>query len=154
MNTLPEAGGRDERPPFPLRAGIEFAILAALSLITIFVIIPAETMSGDEIGLSPGLVPTVCAAAIGILASANFLHQLIKRTAVEQTTGPSILTAVFLVASTMIGILAIRYINWEVGGVILVILVSLSLHERRPLRLAAGAAGVALFLFIVNQLGI
>ncbi|MDP4796868.1 MAG: tripartite tricarboxylate transporter TctB family protein [Rhodospirillales bacterium] len=154
MNTVPESGGRDQRPPFPLRDGIEFVILAALSLITIFVIIPAETTSGDELGLSPGLVPTVCAAAIGILACAHFLQKLIKRTPVEQSSGPSPLTAICLIGSTIIGILMIRYINWEVGGAILVILVSLSLHERRLLRLAGGAAFVALFLYIVNHLGI
>jgi len=154
MNTVPESGGRNQRPPFPLRDGIEFVILAALSLITIFVIIPAETTSGDEIGLSPGLVPTVCAAVIGLLACGQFLNKLINRAVVEEPTGPSPLTAICLICSTIIGILAIRYINWEVGGVIIVVLVSLSLHERRALRLAVGAVSVALFLYIINHLGI
>lgn len=154
MNDTVTSGGRPGRPPVLLRDLMEFIIVAGASLLTIFIVIPSQTSSGDEIGLAPGFVPTVCAAAIGILAGVQFLLSLFRRRIAAETPAPPVTYAALLIGSTLIGVLCIRFLGWEAGGAIMALLVSLVMGERRKVRLATVSLCVAAALFAIGKLGI
>lgn len=154
MNPNSQQGGRDTRPPAFLHDLAELAIVAGLGLLAIFVVIPSQTSSAGEIGLSPGLLPTACAAAIVLLALLQFILKLIRRLVEPEAPRTAPGTALMLIAATVAGAAVVRLFGWELGGAAIVLLVSLVLGERRPARLTASAAGAAAVLFAVGWLGV
>lgn len=141
------------RSPSFFRAVVEFAVVAGLSLIFIFVLIPAGTSQGGEIGLPPDLLPKVTAGAIGLLALMQFVISCL-RPKPETEAAPAVGHVLPLIGATVAGVLAVRFVGWEAGGALLALLALLALHERAPKRLLAVPAIVAAVLFAVGEMGL
>jgi hypothetical protein len=146
-------GGRALRSPLCSRPAVELLLVAGISAFLIFVVIPAETTPGDEIGLSPDLLPTAAAAAIGLLAVLQFVMALL-RPRPDDVDAPPVRHVLPLIAAAVAGVLVIGFIGWEAGGALLSLLVLLVLGERGIVRLAAVPAVVAAVLFMIGKLGI
>lgn len=153
MNTSLSNDGRTRRPSVFPGAFAEFIVICGASLAAIFVLIPNQTTPGDEIGLSPSLVPTVCAAAIGVLGFAQFVWSAVFRRTAAVTRREPLRYALFLMASALVALVAVRFAGLLVGCTVLALLVSLVLGERRLIRLALVCGGVALALFTVQYMG-
>jgi hypothetical protein len=133
----------------------ELAIVGGASLAAIFWLIPAETVPGENFGLSPRMVPIVCSALIGGLAAVNFLAALLgaarRETAISTRGLPEVAA---LVAATLAGGAIVHWVDLVAGGTVLALLASLAVGERRPLRLTLVTASAALILFVVEWLGL
>ena len=147
-------GRRVSRLPQFRKALGELIVVGGASLAMIFWIIPAQTTSGGELGLSPQLVPTVCSAAIGLLTLLRFIATLIATPAPEPGDDAPIHYALTMIAATAAGIAAIAYLGWAIGGAILALLVLLVLGERRLLMLSLLPVLVAVLLFLIQKTGI
>lgn len=117
--------------------------LLALSLLLVFVIIPAETAEGAYYGLSPLFYPTVMAAGIGVCA-VGLIAQALLRPAVYEgqvlELGPRRLGMFLLVSAIVLGgVIAIDVFGIWVGGPLLIGGVMLFMGERQPLRVLATA---------------
>ena len=137
-------GAHDKRSPFPLRAALECAIIVSICAVVIFVIIPTQTISQGEIGLSPGLLPTVCAGAISALAVIQFIATYISKSSSKIDPQPSMRYVFMLVAAALVGVVCIVVLGWEIGAAILSLLVILALGERGIIRLILVPALVSL----------
>jgi hypothetical protein len=133
----------------------ELAIVGGASLAAIFWLIPAETVPGENFGLSPRMVPIVCSALIGGLAAVNFLAALLgaarRETAISTRGLPEVAA---LVAATLAGGAIVHWVDLVAGGTVLALLAGLAVGERRPLRLTLVTASAALILFVVEWLGL
>jgi|GEM_PF-1486428 len=147
-------GERDWRSPQFRRAVGEVVVVAGASLLIIFWVIPAQTTPGRELGLSPQLIPTVCSAAIGLLAVFRFIATLLSVRPAEAIDAAPFRYAIGMIAATAAGIAAITYLGWPTGGAILSLLVVLMLGERRPLILGALPVSVAILLYLIQLTGI
>ncbi|WP_048645884.1 hypothetical protein [Nitratireductor soli] len=147
-------GRRVSRLPQFRRALGELIVVGGASLAMIFWIIPAQTSSGGELGLSPQLVPTVCSAAIGLLTLFRFIAALVSTPAPEPGDVAPLHYAFSIIVATAAGIAGIAFWGWPIGGAILSLLVLLVLGERRPLMLAAMPVLVAVLLFLIQKTGI
>lgn len=146
-------GGRFTRSPSFLPAVAEFAIVAGLSLVFIFIVIPAGTSPGGEIGLPPDLLPKAAAAAIGVLALAQFVFSCV-RPAPDAEARPPVGHVLPLIGATVAGVLAVKFVGWEAGGALLALLAMLAMRERTPLRLVVVPLAVAAVLFAVGEIGL
>ncbi|MDV6227261.1 hypothetical protein R2G56_13265 [Nitratireductor aquimarinus] len=147
-------GKRVSRLPQFRKALGELIVVGGASLVMIFWIIPAQTSSGGELGLSPQLVPTVCSIAIGLLTLFRFIVTLISTPAPEPGDDAPIHYALSMIAVTVAGIAAIAYLGWVIGGAILALLVLLVLAERRPFMLVGLPVSIAVLLFLIQKTGI
>ncbi|MBN7776422.1 tripartite tricarboxylate transporter TctB family protein [Nitratireductor aquimarinus] len=147
-------GKRVSRLPQLRKALGELIVVGGASLVMIFWIIPAQTSSGGELGLSPQLVPTVCSIVIGLLTLFRFIATLISTPVPEPGDDAPIHYALSMIAATVAGIAAIAYLGWVIGGAILALLVLLVLAERRPLMLVGLPVSIAVLLFLIQKTGI
>lgn len=147
-------GRRVSRLPQLKRAFGELVFVGGASLAMIFWIIPAQTSSSGELGLSPQLVPTVCSAAIGFLTLFRFISALVSVQAPEPGDDGPVHYALILILATVTGIAAITYLGWPIGGAVLAVLVLLALGERGPVLLVVLPALVAVLLFLIQKTGI
>jgi hypothetical protein len=137
------------------RPFVEFAVVGGASLIAIAWVIPAETVARENFGLSPRMVPTVCAAVIFAIAAINLLVSLVRPQAGPAAQPAAGLgTVLALVAAAIAGVAAVHYFGLIAGGVAVCLLVSLVLGERRPLHLCAIGASAAALLYAVIWLGL
>lgn len=133
----------------------EFAIVGGASLAAIFWLIPAETVPGENFGLSPRMVPIACSALIGGLAAMNFLATLLGAARNEKVASThGIRAVVALVAATLAGVAMVHWAGLVVGGTALIFLASLAVGERQPLQLLLVPASAAFVLFAVEWLGL
>ncbi len=147
-------GRRVSRLPKFRKALGELIVVGGASLAMVFWIIPAQTSSGGELGLSPQLVPTVCSAAIGLLTVFRFIASLVSTQASEPGDGAPIWYALSIIAATAAGIAAIAHLGWAIGSAILSLFVLPVLGERKPLMLAVMPVVVAALLFLIQKTGI
>lgn len=152
-------GRRDTRLPLLKRAFGELVVVGGLSLAMIFWIVPSQTTSGGELGLSPQLLPMVCSAAIGLLTLFRFIAVLVSPPPIDAAgaspddTAP-IRYALGVIAATGCGILAISYFGWAIGSGILSVLVLLALGERKLPLLFVLPVLVAVMLYLIQLTGI
>ncbi len=154
-----DKGERTALAPSRRYALAEFLVVGGASLAVIFWIIPSQTSAaGTELGLSPRMLPTVCAGAIGVLALVRLVRVLMSSNGAlaepVQTDAPAIWFAMLITSAAITGIVAIRYIGWPAGGAVLSLLVILVLCERRWSRLLAMPIGVAALLYLIQMTGI
>lgn len=147
-------GRRILRRPQLRRALGELLVVGGFSLAMIFWIIPTQTSSGGELGLSPQLMPTVCSAAIGLLALSRFIAILVSPPVAEPVDDAPIHFALVVIIASVAGIAAITYFGWEFGGAALSLLVVLVLGERRPVMLVAMPTLVAVLFYLIQKTGI
>lgn len=139
-----------------LRSFVEFAVVAGLGLLAIFVVIPAQTTPGDELGLGPAVVPTVCAATIVLFAAIQFLRELFKPAHSSPAADAQVPVHYvgLLMVATLAGIAALVFGGLVGGCAVTVTVVALALGTRDVKRLVALAGGAALVAAVVLKLGI
>lgn len=138
-----------------MRSILEFVIVGGASLLAITYLIPSQTSASDNWGLSPRMVPTVCAAVIGGLAAINLVVGLLRPPAAdEDAPGAGFWSVVAVIVSALVGVMIIDAAGLVAGGTVMVPLVSLSIGERSPLRLVGLTAGAALLLYLVVWSGL
>jgi len=137
-----------------MRAIVELAVVGGASLFALFYLIPAQTSASDNWGLSPRMVPTVCAAVIGGLAVISFLAGLVRAPSEDEAPAAGVGTVLAVIVSAIVGVLLIDAAGLIVGGTVMVPLVGLSIGERHPLRLAGLTGGAALLLYLIIWSGL
>lgn len=153
MRNFLSNGGRFWRPSIFSAALAELVIVGGASLAAIFILIPNQTTPSEEIGLSPGLVPTVCAGVIGVLALVQFITSSFSQRAESAKPQVQIRYALKLMAAVIIAVSVVWFAGLLAGCTTLALLISLVLHERRIIRLALVCGGVALCLYIIESMG-
>lgn len=136
-----------------LRAAFELTVVGGSSLLAIFWIIPAQTVAGDNFGLSPTMVPIVCAAAIGGLSVLQFvvgLFNTINRPSSENGFG----TAGLIIVSALLGTAVVGEYGLIIGGMSIVGLLSLSIGVRdwKKLSFMVIAAGALMYFVKISGL--
>ncbi len=150
---MTETDDRDTGPRTLLRAGIELAVVGGASLLAIFWVIPSQTTPGENFGLSPTMVPIVCATAIGLLALLQFAAGILRRAA-PQPGGGGFAVAGAVALAAIIGVAVIGAAGLIWGGPLIAGLVSLGIGERRPVVLGAIVGGAAAIILFVEWSGI
>lgn len=152
-------GERDRRSPKPFHALVELAVVGGASLLAIFWIIPSQTAPASAFGLSPSMLPITCATVIAILALLQCVASLLRRPAtpdVDRAAGerPTMIHALLIVAAALVGAFVLARFGILAGGVVLALLVSLSIGERRLLRNMVLCCAVAAVMLLVDLSGI
>lgn len=152
-------GERDRRSPKPFHALVELAVVGGASLLAIFWIIPSQTAPASTFGLSPSMLPITCATVIAILALLHCIASLLRRPAtpdVDRAAGerPTMTHALLIVAVTLVGAFVLARFGILAGGVVLALLVSLSVGERRLWRNVVLCCAVAAVMLLVDLSGI
>lgn len=138
-----------------VRLFVEFLVVGGASLFAILYLIPSQTSASENWGLSPRMVPTVCAAVIGGLSAINLLVDLLRAPPGEgEAPVVGLWTVLAVVVSAVVGVVVIDAAGLIAGGTVMVPLVSLSLGERRPLNVVGLTAGTALLLYLVIWSGL
>lgn len=152
-------GERDQRSPKLLHALVELAVVGGLSLLAIFWIIPSQTAPASVFGLSPSMMPMICAAAIAVLALLQCVAALLRRVAIpdaDRTAGgrPSMIHAFLIVAAALVGTFVLARFGLLAGGIVLAALVSFSIGERRLLHNVVLCCAVAAVMLLVDLSGL
>jgi len=152
-------GGRDGRSPKPLHALAELVVVGGASLLAAFWIIPSQTATADSFGLSPAMLPLVCVTVIAVLALLQCLFLLFRRPLLPpagRAAGErlSMIHALLIVVAAAVGTLVLARFGLVIGGVVLALLVSLAIGERRLWRNVALCCAVAVVMLLVDLSGI
>jgi hypothetical protein len=112
------------------------AVLCVLSLILIFIVIPADDSGGRWIGLSPYLFPIVVSGAIAVF-SLGLCLQAARRIDSEEETSPpleleQLLMFLFAMGLIVIGVFVIARAGVWIGGPLLIAMIMLFMGERNP----------------------
>lgn len=146
---------QDKGPLFLVRPLVEFSIVAGACLYFIFYLIPAQTSDGANFGLSPRMVPIVCCALIGILATVSLLASLFGKPTTEAApVNDGLGTVGLLIGASLLGVTVVHWFGLIAGGIVLVALASWVIGERRWLQIAMLSAAAGLLMFAVKWLGL
>ncbi|RAH96760.1 hypothetical protein DLJ53_31345 [Acuticoccus sediminis] len=142
---------------------IEFAIVGGLCAVAYFVLIPAQISAQGAVGLRADVVPRVAVVAIALFA---LLHMVARLTvAAPPSTAPDpggnageaappLRYVALLLTAIAAGYAGIIWLGLVAGGAVTVLLITLALGERRPLRLALHALGGAAVAGLIPLLGL
>jgi hypothetical protein len=107
----------------------------AFGLITLFVLIPAQTSDGGDATISPALLPQLCAIAITGLAVLLTLQAAgkIKRGKAAGQTVPAAewASSAAVIIAVGVGVLLFKYVNPAVAAGLLILGLMLYMGERR-----------------------
>jgi uncharacterized membrane protein HdeD (DUF308 family) len=127
----------------------ELLILTGLALLAFFWIIPSQ-VSGGGLGLDPGFLPRLCAAAIGLLVLADGVLRLVRNVHVESY--PEGWAALVRVGSlAVLGAVILQFAGLAVASLVTIPIGMLMLGERRPLLIALTTLLVAGLLFLFQR---
>jgi uncharacterized membrane protein HdeD (DUF308 family) len=128
---------------------VELLILTGLALLAFFWIIPSQ-VSGGGLGLDPGFLPRLCAAAIGLLILADGVLRLVRSVHVEAY--PEGWAALVRVGSlAVLGAVILQFAGLAVASLVTIPIGMLMLGERRPLLIALTTLLVAGLLFLFQR---
>lgn len=152
-------GERVQRSPKSFHAVAELAVVGGLSLLAILWIIPNQTADVGTFGLSPSMMPTICASAIVVLALLQAGVALLRRPAVPgteraATRQPSMIHALLIVAAALTGTFVLAHFGLMAGGIALAALVSFSIGERRLVHNLVLCCAIAAVLLLVDLSGL
>lgn len=152
-------GGRHRRSPKPFHALAELALVGGASLLAIFWIIPSQTAPASAFGLSPSMMPITCATVIAILALLQCLVLLFRRRAAPQADREdgertNMFHSLLIVVAAAVGTLVLANFGLVAGGVVLALLVSLAIGERRFWRHVVLCCAAAAVMLLVDLSGI
>ena len=127
----------------------ELLILAGLALIAFVWVIPAQ-VSGGGFGLDPGILPRLCAAAIGLMVLVDGLQRLVRGVQAEAySAGWAALVRIGVLA--VLGAIVLQVAGVAAAALVTVPVGMLLLGERRPVLIAATTALVAGLLFLFQR---
>lgn len=113
----------------------ELLCLTGFALLTLFWIIPSQ-VSGGGLGLDPGFLPRLCAAAMGILVVADGLHRL-RRTPLPKAYPTDWSALIRIGICALVGAVVLQVAGVAAAALIVVPAGMLALGERRPVLIAA-----------------
>lgn len=128
----------------------ETAVVAGLALAAIW-IIPSQTASGPVLGLKPGLLPTVCAVAIIVVALPALVLRLWRPEPLLPDRSAPFWPAALIAAVAIAGVLVLQFLGPVACGLVVVSLGLAVLGERRMRIVLPTLAGTALVLAITFQ---
>ncbi len=128
----------------------ETAVVAGLALAALWVI-PRQTASGTVLGLQPGLLPTVCAGVIVVVALLALVLRLWRPELLRPERSAPIWPAALIAAVAIAGVLALQFLGPVACGLLVVALGLAALGERRLRIVLPTLAGTAAALAIVFQ---
>ena len=132
----------------------ETAVVAGLALAALWVI-PRQTASGPAfgpvLGLQPGLLPTVCAGVIAVVALVALVLRLWKPEPLQPERSAPIWPAALLSGVAIAGVLAMQFIGPVASGLLAVALGLAALGERRLRIVVPTLAGTVLVLALIFQ---
>lgn len=146
--------GDGGRRPHRLRAVAEFAVVLTLSLVTLFIVIPAGTVESDNFGLSPQMLPIGAVVVIAVMSAVTFIVDLVAPGSVPMPPSRGLSGVLLLMLATLVGVLSIERLGVIAGGAGLVVLASLSVGERRPLWIIGAGLGACAVLILVVWSGL
>lgn len=132
-----------------LAAVKEAAIVIGLGIAALW-LIRAQTTSGPVLGLPPAFLPTLCAAAIIVLASLGLAARLWKPESRRMEEATPYWPAALLLCIAVAGVLALQFVSPFACGLLIIALGLFALGERRTrvwlptLGIAAVVLGVVL----------
>ncbi|MCB1745234.1 MAG: tripartite tricarboxylate transporter TctB family protein [Gammaproteobacteria bacterium] len=137
---------------------ISGSVMLVFGLVTLFYIIPTQTIEGGDYTISPALLPQICAVGIIVLALNLVIRSFQKLRALREAEQPervAISGSEWVGAFVVLGVVAIsvvlfRYVSTALAPVFLVLVLMLYMGERRPLLLVAlplGLLGAGYLLF-------
>lgn len=127
----------------------ETLCLAGLALLAFVWIIPSQ-VSGGGLGLDPGFLPRVCAAAVGVLVLADGTQRLLRGAHVE--VYPEGWGALMRISSlAILGAIVLQFAGIAAAALVTIPVGMLGLGERRPLLIASTTALVAGLLFLFQR---
>jgi hypothetical protein len=122
---------------------ISGSLLLAVSLLFLFVIIPAQVGEGEWYGLSPFFYPNLIAGAIAVFSLWLIVQAAVGKNAYEGREVPLSFwqIGIFLIAGLLIlcGVMIVERFGIWVGGPVTILAVMLLMGERRPLVLGPTA---------------
>jgi hypothetical protein len=128
----------------------ETAVVAGLALAALWVI-PRQAASAAVLGLQPGLLPTVCAWVIAIVALVALVLRLWRPEPLLPERSAPIWPAALIAAVAIAGILALQFLGPVACGLLVVALGLVALGEKRLAIVLPTLAGTALVLAVVFQ---
>jgi hypothetical protein len=126
---------------------IEALVLVGLCVLALAWFIPAQTSAGG-FGLSPGFLPNLCVAAIGVLVGADGVLRFVRRTA-EPSYAEGWGAFIRLAAAALLGTLALRFGGMIAAVAVCCVATALALGERRPVYVLAPALVCAAVIWLV-----
>lgn len=119
-------------PKTDLYAGLG---LMAFGLITLFVLIPAQTSEGGDATISPALLPQICALSItglAVLLTFQAAGKIRRGKAAGQTVPASEwASAAAVILAVGVSILLFKYVNPAIAAGLLIVGLMLFMGERR-----------------------
>ena len=125
---------------------VEAVVLVVVCVLALVWFIPAQTSEGG-FGLSPGFLPKLCVAAIGVLIAADGVLRLIPRRS-EPTYAEGWGAFLRLAAATCLGTLALRFGGMVPAAAVCCIATALALGERRLVHTAPALVCAAVFWLV------
>jgi hypothetical protein len=144
------SGGERGAAASRLAALRETFVVAGLALAVIW-LIPSQTASDPVLGLKPGLLPTVCAVAIGGIALIALVFRLLRPEPLLPERSTPIWPAAMIAAVAVAGVLALQFLGPIACGVVVVALGLAALGEKRPRIVLPTLVGAALVLAVIFQ---
>ncbi len=117
-------------------------VLTLMGLAMLFIGIPAQTTSGDEVGLPAAMFPTVSMALVTALAALLVVTRLLRRGQDDEAPPmpPRIWRHLgFIVGLLGGGYLALDYLGYVAGGALTVAAMMVYMGARRPVTIIATA---------------
>jgi hypothetical protein len=128
----------------------EAAVVAGLAAAIIW-LIPSQTTSGAVLGLPPAFLPTVCAAAIIVLAGVGLSVRLWKPEPIRPERVAPWWPAALVLGVTIAGVLALQFLGSFASGLVAVALGLAALREHRSRVVGVTLAATTLILAVVYQ---
>jgi hypothetical protein len=128
----------------------ETAVVAGLALAALWVI-PSQTASRPVLGLQPGLLPTVCAVVIAVVALFALVLRLWRPEPLPPQRSAPIWPAAMIAAVATAGVLALQFLGPVACGLVAVALGLAALGEKRMRIVLPTLAGTALILAVAFQ---
>ena len=136
-------------------------MLLVVGLLGIFIVIPAQTTTGEIYGLPPSLFPTIGAVLMSACCGLKITLTVIRgsgddEAAVEPMTGRHWLHIAAVTAGLIVSLVLIEQLGFLIGGPVAVAVFMLYMGSRKPLTLVAVAIGapLAIYLFFWQLLSI
>ncbi|POF33633.1 tripartite tricarboxylate transporter TctB family protein [Roseibium marinum] len=138
-----------------MRPLAEFAVVFSASLLLLFVVIPAGTAETDNFGLSPRMLPIVCATIIALMSVVTLVFGLLRGNPDSNTRDAGGFRGVIQFgAAALAGVVLVDLTGLVIGGAALVLLSCLAVGERRIAALAGMGTGALLILLFVDWSGL
>ncbi len=133
--------------------------LLATGLVTIFVIIPAQTYPGEEYGVPPATVPTAAMGLVTVMAGMLLIQRLLERRKSEKDTPSPLQRLQWLhiagfTALLSAGLAAIKYLHFIPGGILILAVLMIVSGQRKVLTIILIAVPIPFLVYAALWYGL